>query len=84
MTTLSIMLPDDIKNALSLGDEELAALALEALMVRLYKLGDLSSGKASELLNISRRQFLDLLGQYGVSTFDEDVDFVAEARHGRV
>jgi predicted HTH domain antitoxin len=83
MAILSIKLPDDIRNALSIGEEELADLALEALLVKLYSRGELSSGKASELLQVSRRQFLELLDQYGVSTFDEDVDFAAEARYGR-
>jgi len=35
------------------------------------------------LLGISRRAFLDLLGRYGVSIFDEQIDFVAESQHGR-
>jgi predicted HTH domain antitoxin len=84
MHTLKIPLPDDMRNTLAIGDEELAALALEALLVRLYERGDLSSGKASELLCIPRREFLDLLGNYGVSIFDEDVDLAAEAQRGRV
>ncbi len=84
MTTLNIALPDDISNALPIDEEELAALALEALLVRLYERGDLSSGKASELLHVSRREFLELLGNYGVSAFDEDVDLAAEAQHGRL
>jgi predicted HTH domain antitoxin len=73
-----------MRNALPIGEEELSALALEALLVRLYERGFLSSGKAAELLHISRREFLDLLGEYGISAFDEDVDLVAEAQHGRI
>lgn len=84
MTTLNIALPDDIRDTLPIGEEELAALALEALLVRLYERGDLTSGKASELLHVSRREFLELLGDYGVSTFDEDVDLATEAQHGRL
>ena len=84
MSTLNISLPDDIRKALSIGEEELAALALEALLVRLYELGDLSSGKAAEILRITRREFLDVLGAYGVTIFDEDVDLIAEAQLGRL
>ncbi len=84
MTTLRIMLPDDVRGALSLGEDELAALALEALLVRLVDRGEISSGRAAELLHVSRRQFLDLLGGYGVSTFDEGADLAAEARRGLV
>ena len=82
MTTLTIALPDDIRKALPIGEEELAALALEALLVRLYERGALSSGKAAEWLHMSRRGFLELLGSYGVSVFDEEVDLPAEAQRG--
>ncbi len=84
MSTLNISLPDDIRNTLSIGEEELAALALEALLVRLYERGDLSSGKAAEILHITRAEFLDVLGTYGVSMFDEDIDLLAEAQRGRL
>lgn len=84
MTTLNISLPDDIRNALTIGEEELASLALEALLVRLYERGELSSGKAAELLHLSRREFLQLLGNYAVSAFDEEVDLAAEAQRGRL
>ena len=84
MSTLNISLPDDIRKALPIGEEELAALALEALLVRLYERGDLSSGKAAELLHITRHEFLDVLGSYGVTIFDENLDLVAEAQRGRL
>ena len=84
MSTLNISLPDDIRNTLPIGAEELADLALEALLVRLYERGYLSSGKAAEILHISRRAFLDVLDTYGVTMFDEDVDLIAEAQRGRL
>jgi predicted HTH domain antitoxin len=66
----------------TLGDKtaaELSVLAREALIVRLYALGELSSGEGAELLGISRREFLDLLGRYNVSIFDETADIGTEA-----
>lgn len=83
MTTLQIAVPDDVLDDLALSTDALTTLAREALFVRLYDRGELSSGKAARLLGISRREFLDLLGQYGVSSFDEHVDFAAETQHGR-
>lgn len=68
--------------------ERLEYLAREALLVRLYDLGELSSGQAATLLGITRREFLDLLGTYHVSVYDDDVDLTvelqrsAEARRG--
>lgn len=73
---LHLDLPETLadKNA-----QELSALAREALVVRLYALGDLSSGEGAELLGITRREFLDLLGRYNVSIFDDSIDLRHEA-----
>lgn len=61
--------------------QQLESLALESLVVRLYALGDLSSGEASELLGVTRREFLDLLGQYHVSIFDGSMNIAEEASY---
>ena len=66
----------------SIDRAELEHLAREALLVRLYDLGKVSSGRAARILGVSRRQFLDTLGQYGVSVFDESIDLDAESRRG--
>ena len=84
MTTLHIALPEDVLKASSMDEQALTDLAREALLVRLYERGALSSGKAARLLSISRREFLDRLGQYGVSSFDEDIDLAAEMQRGLV
>jgi predicted DNA-binding protein (UPF0251 family) len=76
MLTLSIELPDELA---SKDKTQLEALAREALIVRLYDLGELSSGEGAALLNISRREFLDLVGHYSVSIFDETMDVRKEA-----
>ncbi|WP_129626115.1 UPF0175 family protein [Candidatus Oscillochloris fontis] len=80
MTMLQIEYPEELLEATAQSRQELEGLAREALFIRLYDLGKLSSGKASELLGISRREFLDLLGIYGVSAFDDTQDVVAEAK----
>lgn len=61
---------------------ELTALAREALIVRLYALGGLTSGEGAEILGLSRREFLDLLGRYNVSIFDDTADLMREASIG--
>lgn len=60
------------------NQQQLEALAFEALVVRLYALGELSSGEGAKLLGLTRREFLDLLGQYNVSLFDDEIDFKHE------
>lgn len=60
--------------------DQLQRLAREAFYVRLYEQGKISSGRAGAMLGISRSDFLDLLGQYGVSYFDPHTD-LAEDLH---
>jgi predicted HTH domain antitoxin len=72
MHTIQIEYPDDIlANA---DEEQLKALAREAFYAKLYEQGLLSSGRAAQLLGITRWDFLDLLGHYGVSYFDDTLD----------
>ena len=60
MTVLQIEYPEELLDQIGQTKEALEALAREALLVRLYDLGTISSGKAAALLGISRREFLDL------------------------
>jgi predicted HTH domain antitoxin len=39
------------------------------LASKLYELGKLSSGEAAEMVDVSKRAFLELLGKYDVSIF---------------
>ena len=66
---LQIELPIQIAEVVS--PAELEALGRTALVVRLYDLGKIGSGFGATLLGISRRAFLELLGQYGVVVIDE-------------
>lgn len=79
MKALSLDLPEDLLAVI--GEERARTLAKEALLVRLYDLGEVSSGKAAALLGISRREFLDLLGRYKVSIFDECADLEQDLRN---
>ena len=80
MQTLEVDIPDELLRSRS--KSELAALAQEALLIKLFQQGEISSGYAAQALGISRRAFLDLLGQYGVSMFAEDSDVGQEASLG--
>jgi predicted HTH domain antitoxin len=81
MRTIEIEIPDDALD--DIDDAKLAALAHEAVLVRLYKQGLISSGRAAQLLNMTRWDSLDLLGRYGVSFFDETADLEQEVRDAR-
>ena len=81
MKSLEVLVPDEL--LASVGEAEMQELAQEALVVRLYELGVIGSGGAGQLLGITRRAFLtEVLGRYGVFSFDEDVDLIAEASRG--
>lgn len=81
MTRIQIDCPEELTTTQS--PAELAMLAQESFLVRLYQLGQVSSGRAAEVLHVSRRAFLDLASAHGVSIFDDDTDVEAEARCGR-
>ena len=81
MKSLELVVPDDVYT--TLGEAKVRELAQEALLVRLYALGKLGSGRAAQLLGVSRRTFLfEVLGRYGLSHFDETMDLVAESKRG--
>ena len=50
--------------------EEAETKAKEAYVMTLLKHGEISSGKASELLKISRLDVIDLMSKYEISLFD--------------
>ncbi len=79
--SLQIDFPADLLSEISL--EELQRLAHEALYVRLYEQGKISSGRAGAMLGISRSDFLDLLGRYGVSYFDEQTELAEDLRNAQ-
>lgn len=80
MKALQIELPDELVS--SVGEDKARSLAREALLVRLYRLGEVSTGRVAEILGITRREFLDVLGAYGVTEFDDTIDLLDEASRG--
>jgi len=64
MKTLTINLPDTV-------DEKDVKMQLAA---QLFDKGILSSGQAADLVGISKKEFLENVGKYGVSIFGESVD----------
>lgn len=64
MKTLKLQIPDSV-------DEKEVKLQLAA---QLYGKGVLTSGQSAELAGISKRTFLETVGQYGVSIFGETAE----------
>lgn len=66
MRTITIDLP----NSLDLNDKE----ARMILASKLYEMGKLSLGQAAELAGYSKRTFMELLANYGVSIINHSPD----------
>lgn len=81
MSGFQVTLPEDLLALPGVERVALSRLAREALLVRLYDLGEISSGQAAAFLGTSRRAFLDLLGSYHVSAFDDDTDVADDLQH---
>ena len=80
MKTVEIELPEDV--IAEVGIEDIRRVAREALLVKLYDLGTVSSERAAEILGVSPGEFLDILDEYSVSEFDDSVDVGGEAGRG--
>ncbi|PDW05054.1 UPF0175 family protein [Candidatus Viridilinea mediisalina] len=80
--SIQITYPDELLTLAGLTRDQFEHLAHEAVLIRFYTLGAISTGKAAEILGVSRREFLDLLGRYGVSEFDDDIDLETELERG--
>jgi predicted HTH domain antitoxin len=64
----------DLPPGVNLSDAELKMI----LAAKLFDMGELSSGQAAKMAGISRREFLESVGKYGVSIFQYDADELEE------
>lgn len=64
LKTISIQVPDSV----DMDVKEVKFI----IASRLYEQGRLSLGEASEVAGVSKRTFVELLGEYGVSVFNYD------------
>ncbi|GCL40904.1 UPF0175 family protein [Dolichospermum planctonicum CS-1226] len=61
--------------------------AKEAYVMTLLKHGEISSGKASQLLGISRLDMIELMSKYDISLFDDSMsleEFQSEINQARM
>lgn len=72
MKTVTLQLPDSV-------DEKEVKMQLAAY---LYDKGLMSSGQAADLAGISKRAFVETVGQYGVSIFGEGMDDLEKTING--
>jgi predicted HTH domain antitoxin len=67
-------LPEDLAQQLDSTDEAVARRVLEALVLRLFQEGAISSGQGAELLRVGKEAFQRLLVERNVPFFDQAPD----------
>ncbi len=75
---LVLSIAEDFLLSIKKTPEELVREIVLMAAIKMFELGKLSSGKASELAGISRREFLEKCSMYGVSVFNYSDDEIAE------
>ena len=70
-TTLKMQFHLPIANISKKHQTEATKKAKAAFVLELLRQGDISAGKAAELLNVSRWKLSELMADAGISAFDE-------------
>jgi predicted HTH domain antitoxin len=69
MSQITLDIPDEALSALKVSDEDAGGALRMAAAMKLFELGQLSSGAAAGLAGVPRVVFLSRLADYGVDTF---------------
>jgi predicted HTH domain antitoxin len=69
MAGIDLHLDEDLVQALHTIDQPVQQAARELIVIELYRRDLITSGKAAELLGMSRTQFIDYAGELGVPYF---------------
>ena len=75
--TVQVQVSDAFRE-LGYSDEELRREVPVLLVLKRFRQGLISSGKAARILGWSRRDFLDLLGREGIPLYDPSEEELAE------
>lgn len=70
MSQVTLSIPDEILLALKATPDDIASRIRFAAAVKLFEIGQLSSGAAARLAGVPKPFFLSRLADYGVNTFD--------------
>lgn len=74
---VELNVPRDLLGALNVTEKELGPHLKKLVALELFREERISSGKAAELLGISKAEFIDLLDRHGISYFTETPDELA-------
>jgi predicted HTH domain antitoxin len=79
MSTITVMLPDDVLATVKKSPDEVAAEMRTAVAVSWYARGLVSQGRGAEIAGITRSEFIDVLAAHGVSASQETMEDIREA-----
>ena len=69
---VEIELPGDLLTALDIPEAELGRRAQEWVVLELFQEGEISAGKAAEILGLSKARFIDLLNEHRLPYLDAE------------
>jgi predicted HTH domain antitoxin len=76
--TVQVQVPEALRD-IGYSEEEICGEVPVLLVLKRFRQGVISSGKAAGVLGLTRREFLDLLGREGIPIYDpSDAEFAAE------
>ena len=73
---VQLELPEELARRLDPTGADLAARVLEAVVLRLFEEKAISSGRAAELLGVTKDDFLEVLARHNVPYFNQTVEEV--------
>ena len=82
MSQVTLSIPDEILLALKATPDDIASRIRFAAAVKLFEIGQLSSGAAARLAGVPKPFFLSHLADYGVNAFDLTEDELIHDRDG--
>ena len=68
---VELNVPHDLLSALEVSEDELGPQLKKLIALELFREERISSGKAAEVLGLSKAEFIDLLDQHGIAYFTE-------------
>lgn len=82
MTQVKFQVPAGVLASLHCDREQFGRELRLAAAIMWYERGSVSQGRAAEVAGISRAEFIDALGRFGVTPFQVDADeLVHEVEH---
>jgi len=82
MVQMTIEMSEEVLAGLRKDPASFARELRLAASVKWYEMRLVSQGRAAEIAGLSRREFLDALGRFGVSPFQYDADEISKEAPG--